>query len=172
MDPSMGRSIGNTPLPIASWPGQSSYQRMNEESGRNGLFEGYGRRKERRKESPEGSVVAQLSHLPIGPSHVLICLLVNPASLLSFISFLAFRGTLSSPSFNVRLLLLLLLLSSAFPRPRNRGTDRFDSRLPASATAARRSTMKQLSDRRGNWPRNPTSGPRDTAEFRAPSMGF
>lgn len=34
--------------------------------------------REREKKSPEGPLVAQLSHLPIGPSHVLICLLVNP----------------------------------------------------------------------------------------------
>ena len=48
------------------------------------------RERERERASPEGPLVAQLSHLPIGPSHVLICLLVNPASLLSFISFLPF----------------------------------------------------------------------------------
>ena len=48
------------------------------------------RKGERDRKSPEGPLVAQLSHLPIGPSHVLICLLVNPASLLSFISFLPF----------------------------------------------------------------------------------
>lgn len=42
------------------------------EAGRAG-----GREGERRR-SPEGPLVAQLSHLPIGSSHVLICLLVNP----------------------------------------------------------------------------------------------
>lgn len=30
------------------------------------------------RRAPEEPLVAQLSHLPIGPSHVLICLLVNP----------------------------------------------------------------------------------------------
>lgn len=43
---------------------------------------------EGRREPPEGSLVAQLSHLPIGPSHVLICLLVNP----SFLSYRLFRS--------------------------------------------------------------------------------
>lgn len=41
--------------------------------------------------APRGALVAQLSHLPIGPSHVLICLLVNPASL----SYRLFRSCLS-----------------------------------------------------------------------------
>lgn len=33
---------------------------------------------EERRGALEEPLVAQLSHLPIGPSHVLICLLVNP----------------------------------------------------------------------------------------------
>lgn len=46
------------------------------------------------KESPEGPLVAQLSHLPIGPSHVLICLLVNPRRPPFIVYFaLDFRGT-------------------------------------------------------------------------------
>ena len=68
--------------------------------------------------APRGALVAQLSHLPIGPSHVLICLLVNPASL----SYRLFRSCLSwnPPSttssfyFNLALLLLLLLPPSLF----------------------------------------------------------
>lgn len=59
-------SIGNTPLPISP---RGSFEGSKDESGR-----GEGG-------SPEGPLVAQLSHLPIGPSHVLICLLVNPSSL-------------------------------------------------------------------------------------------
>lgn len=63
-------SIGNTPLPI------SSPREPRKGSKDDGSREG-GREAERRR-APEGPLVAQLSHLPIGPSHVLICLLVNP----------------------------------------------------------------------------------------------
>lgn len=73
-------------------------------------FRGYGERGK-----PRGaSRCTQLSHLPIGPSHVLICLLVNPPypSLIVYfvlslsLSFLNFRGT--------PLLLSPLLLSHLF----------------------------------------------------------
>lgn len=59
-------SIGNTPLPISPFrePRKGPKDERNSEGGR--------------KESPEEPLVVQLSHLPIGPSHVLICLLVNP----------------------------------------------------------------------------------------------
>lgn len=73
------------------------------------------RERERREESPEGPLVAQLSHLPIGPSHVLICLLVNPASLLSFISFLPFVEPSAPPSPPVALLYPIAVLAFFFP---------------------------------------------------------
>lgn len=75
IDPSMGTSIGNTPLPIASW--LVSLVRVRRTKERTKESKG-GERTEGGRESPEGPLVAQLSHLPIGPSHVLICLLVNP----------------------------------------------------------------------------------------------
>lgn len=48
--------------------------------------------------SPKGLLVAQLSHLPIGPSHVLICLLVNPPFPLLLLPPLRFRRPPTSPS--------------------------------------------------------------------------
>lgn len=93
IDPSMGTSIGNTPLPIASWlmPRKGSKDERTKES-KGG--ERSAEQTEGGRESPEGPLVAQLSHLPIGPSHVLICLLVNPRRS-SFIVYFAldFRGT-------------------------------------------------------------------------------
>lgn len=81
---------------------ESSGERSSRGAGARGGLEGG-----RERESPEGPLVAQLSHLPIGPSHVLICLLVNPASLLSFISFLPFVEPSAPP----------LPLQSAPPAP-------------------------------------------------------
>ena len=142
---SIDRSIDGVPflslslsLSIASWLSKPMARRGEEEGQKEREKRGEKKRDEstskryrgwptgtdggggKEEGAPRGALVAQLSHLPIGPSHVLICLLVNPASL----SYRLFRSCLSwNPpsttsssfySFNLALLLLLLLPPSLF----------------------------------------------------------